>query len=48
MLSYPFGRITNHSIQHYLCNQIHIYMTKGFATDQDSWSQESFVTELHT
>lgn len=43
----PFERITNPSIQHDLCNQISIYTTKGFATDQDSGSKENFVTELN-
>lgn len=26
MFSYPFERVTNLSIQHYLCNQIYIYI----------------------
>ena len=47
MFPHPFERISNHSIKQYLCNQTYIYTTKGFATDQDDCSKQSFVTEMH-
>lgn len=47
MFPHPFERISNHSIKQYLCNQTYIYTIKGFTTDQNDWSKQSFVTEMH-